>query len=362
MNGKVNWMNSEIKKLLYYGWAQDKQDSGGSVIRKRNLAFLGKMIGNSNITIHYHPKDTKIVRIACFLQALTGIELYADKILLKELKRTDATFIDGTIGGTFSSSTLRRTRVISFFHNVEYDYYCQEGLNRPGIISKLKYFLRKSEIFCYEKRICRHSDTIITLNQRDSERLRQLYGRNSDLILPSSMVDTYKKAEPEETPPYLLFVGSDFFGNTDGLFWFCEQCLPFIRIPLIVVGKGMEKYNNRYSPEQISFYGYVDDLSELYRNAAAVVLPIISGSGMKTKTCEAMMYGKVIFGTPESFEGYLLSSDCIVCKTDIEFIEAINTYLDKSGRRISTANRELFLKNYEDSVVAKKFYEYFTEK
>jgi len=35
-----------------------------------------------------------------------------------------------------------------------------------------------------------------------------------------------------------------------------------------------------------------------------VILPIISGSGMKTKTAEALMYGKSIIGIKEAFEGY----------------------------------------------------------
>jgi hypothetical protein len=34
----------------------------------------------------------------------------------------------------------------------------------------------------------------------------------------------------------------------------------------------------------------------------AVVCPIYAGSGMKTKTVEALKYGKYIFATPEAFE------------------------------------------------------------
>lgn len=345
--------------VLYYSLPHEKQDNGGNMIRKRNLAMLTELEDKSNVIVYVRPEFAKTRRIAQIFQELTGAELLIDRDLLREMKKADVIFIDATNGGSFSALALRRSRVISFFHNVEYDYFCQENSDCHGIISSLKLIIRKMALFCYEKRLCQYSDMIITLNERDSDRLRQLYGRKSDLILPTSMEDVYKEATPDDLSPYLLFVGSDFFGNTDGLFRFCEHCMPSIRAPLIVVGNGMEKYKDRYPKEQISFLGYVDDLSQLYRNASAVVLPIISGSGMKTKTCEAMMYGKVIFGTPESFEGYRLTDDCILCNNETEFIEKINAYLQKGENRFSTANRELFITNYEISVVAKKFSDFY---
>ena len=41
-----------------------------------------------------------------------------------------------------------------------------------------------------------------------------------------------------------------------------------------------------------------------YRGALAVVAPIRSGSGMKTKVAEALMHGKRVVGLPEAFVGY----------------------------------------------------------
>ena len=347
-------------KVLYFGIQNEEQDYGGSVIRKRNLSFLEELVGEENIVLHLHSlNDSDFTRRTTLLQGLIGTELQVDKELLRKINNVDTVFIDGTLFSSFSVSALRKSRVITFFHNVEYDFYCQMTVKFCGLRSILKRGFYKAALYNYEKRICRYSDTIITLNKKDSERLRQLYGRESDLILPTSMTDSYSEKEHSNISPYLLFVGSDFFGNTDGLFWFCEHCMPTIKLPLIVAGRGMDKYKDKYRSDNIRFYGYVDDLAELYRNAVAVVLPIINGSGMKTKTCEAMMYGKVIFGTEESFEGYQLSKDCVVCSSDTVFISKINTYIDEGVRYFSTDNRDLFLQNYESGVVGKKFRDYF---
>ena len=349
--------------ILYYSYPQDDLAYGGSVIRKRNLALLQKMAGEDEVFFYVHHKPTNWLskRVKNF-QVLTGCECGFDKDLLCKIEESDLVFIDGTTEEAFSRSSLRKRRVISFFHNVEYDYYCQQNKKAKGIIKKLKCCFHRHAIFAYEKRLIRYSDTVITLNQRDSDRLKKLYGRESDLLLPSSMEDAFRESEFSVTDkePYLLFIGSDFFGNTEGLFWFCEKCMSKINASLIVAGKNMDKYEGRFPSDRIRFYGYVDDLSELYRNAAAIVMPIVSGSGMKTKTCEAMMYGKVIFGTQESFEGYQLSEDCILCEDEVAFINNINTYLESGVRTFSPLNREVYLQNYESSVVADKFINYFT--
>ncbi len=359
-------------RVLYYSFKHEQQDYGGNVIRKRNYALLQELAGKNNVSFCTYPGSApRIISRIRNLQRLCGTELFGNRELRAKLKTVELVFIDGTIYGEISTSALKKNRIIAFFHNVEYDYFCQQNRKPNGFLKVLKYYYKKAQVFFYERRICRYADTIITLNERDSDRLRHLYGRGGDLLLPTSMEDACKgQVLPEPDPnaivkdPYLLFVGSDFFGNTDGLFRFCEGCMPDIRASLVIAGLGMEKYKDKYKDTEYSgkirFLGYVDDLAQLYRDAAAVVMPIISGSGMKTKTCEAMMYGKVIFGTQESYEGYRLSEDCILCEDNAAFTKKLNDYLNGGIRYFSPANRELFLQNYESSVVAKTFMDYFT--
>ena len=71
--------------------------------------------------------------------------------------------------------------------------------------------------------------------------------------------------------------------------------------------------------------GTVDCLETWYEKADVVISPIFLGSGMKTKTAEALMYGKPILGTKEAFEGYDTDPAKVgaLCNTATEFIETI---------------------------------------
>lgn len=62
-------------RILYYSFEHAKQEYGGNMIHKRNLAYLKKLAGEGNIvsysTTNIPPGFTRILR---GLQKLTGLE------------------------------------------------------------------------------------------------------------------------------------------------------------------------------------------------------------------------------------------------------------------------------------------------
>ena len=64
----------------------------------------------------------------------------------------------------------------------------------------------------------------------------------------------------------------------------------------------------------------LDDLGEYYRNCDVVIAPIFEGSGMKTKTTEALMWGKYIIGTNESFCGFAIDDSFSLNNTLLPYI------------------------------------------
>ena len=132
---------------------------------------------------------------------------------------------------------------------------------------------------------------------------------------------------------YFLFVGSYFKPNIEGIMWFALNVATKIDADIYVVGKGMENIDSQKFPPNIKVKGGVEDLGEYYVNAIGVIMPIFSGSGMKVKTAEAMMYGKPILGTDEALRGYAVDSleGIYRCNTKEEFLNAIGTVLKKSN-------------------------------
>ncbi|MCH5719952.1 glycosyltransferase [Niabella hibiscisoli] len=206
-------------------------------------------------------------------------------------------------------SRIPSLKIITFFHNVEYDYFQQ----LIKIEKKLRHRVTLGVVKRIEHSAVMHSDVIITLNRRDSYRLKDIYGRHANEVLPTSLPDTYTPQLDRETGKLsdtnrlnLVFVGSRFYPNEQAVNFFIERVIPYLKIPFSfnVIGKGFENYVPKIRHSAVNIIGKVDDLTPYYEDADFVISPIFSGSGMKTKTAEALMYGKNLLASDEALEGY----------------------------------------------------------
>jgi glycosyltransferase involved in cell wall biosynthesis len=239
--------------------------------------------------------------------------------------------------------------IITFFHNIELQY-AMSFLSLFNIKSWL--FYRMSQV--NEAQTIKYSDKYIVLNYRDANLLQQLYKRNADCILPVSFKDVLdiNKIDKIKEESYFinkhecLFVGMNFEANIQGLNWFIKKVLPFVDVHLRIIGAGMSKVFS--NTDKITVMDYVDDLSEYYLDTDFIIEPIFDGGGMKTKTAEAMMWGKAIIGTDEAFCGYEIDniSGLYRCNTDQEMIEKIQSIYNDNIVNFNVPIRELFLEKY----------------
>jgi glycosyltransferase involved in cell wall biosynthesis len=358
--------------VINFAYANQVFNSNGTLkILERNMNILKRNFSEANIityTIFYYKSkfESFFYFLRGFCGGLTPKDIKEIRLLLVH-QQVDCVFLNTSRVGLLCKY-IKTVPIITFFHNIE-TVFLHSSIKYFGPLKKIFYFIVKIRgVSVSEKYALRYSKKLITLNRRDSDGLEKIYGRKADLIFPTTFDDVYNadlamKYDVAGTENTLLFVGVDFFGNTDGLFWFIEKCLDKINAPLWVVGNSMNKYANKYPGKRVTFFGYVDDIALYYYKASAVVLPIISGGGMKTKTCEALMYGKTIFGTSEAFEGYealKCAENGLLCNTQEEFVTNINRFLAAKKSNINNYSREVFVNNFSTGLWEKRIRDFFT--
>ena len=92
-----------------------------------------------------------------------------------------------------------------------------------------------------------------------------------------------------------------------------------------------DKIKNAASKFQnISIKGYVDDLENSIKDSNLLVVPIVAGSGVKTKVLDAMRWGVPIVSSEEGVSGLLNieESGILVSKSDNDFVYKINSILN----------------------------------
>lgn len=340
--------------------------NGGDVINKRNYQFLKDNFDVVDILIcrqHLGSRAEKIYSKISNVINLSMSDCKADikKYIKDNVKLYDLVFIGQSSLGEFAKyikQIHRDAKVITFFHNVEFNYYRTQA---SFIVSPMNLF---AEIACLnEKDAVKFSDMVIALNERDSAEIFRLYGKKADLLLPTSFknkITEFNKKIINKNEIKLLFIGSNFFPNKQGVIWFIKNVFNKLdNVKLEIVGRGTDIWlnDNIFNSPRIKIYGAVDNLDYYYQHADAVVIPIFIGGGMKTKTAEALMYGKYIFATKEAFEGYNIDYDKVgaLCNSSDEFIKALTEFSNSSKSRYNAYARECFLEFYDEEIIKENF-------
>ena len=238
-------------------------------------------------------------------------------------------------------------RHVVFFHNAEYKFVY-------GAIKKTRNpfgFITLYSTWLNERKSVQAANLLVALNNRDANDIEQMYGRTVDYICPISLRDRFDRNKIKTTDKIIgAFIGSNFYANNHGVKWFAENVSPHINYPILIIGKDFEKENEFFSKyKNLQLIGTVDDVDQYYYNISFIVSPIFCGSGMKTKTAEAMMFGKTIFGTSEAFEGYEIEFNQIgcLCNSADEFINAINSF--NPNKYYNEYSRSNFISKYSQS-------------
>jgi len=358
----------KLGKILYL--AEDlKGSSGGLSCMSRNLDHILRIFKKENVFINRILTDT----IESYLQKIYKelrfkSVLRIDKEKLQSISDTikeeniDYVFLDSSLLGTVAKHLRRlfpELKILVFFHNMEFHQMKEQWriTKNPKFLWRV-WIAKQNEIYC-----CRYANSIICLNKRDSDILYRTYSRKADAIIPISLKDDYTPSSVKSentTIPIGLFVGSFFPPNVEAVDWFTRNVLPHVNIKFVVCGSGMDKLQNKFiGNHQIEIYGFVDKLSDIYEKADFVVLPILSGSGMKVKTAEALKYGKYIIALPEALSGYDVSEQeafkCIDAKDMIMVIQN----LDLKGKTIESSQK-IFKEKYSYNVSIRSFVNLFS--
>lgn len=350
------------KKILFVSSNLGEIQTGAGVCSRRNREICKSIFGENNIgdfhlsffSLSGYTGWKKVRRISSGIWNLmqgysNGSNKKVNQNIIYEIQknRIDYVFVDSSLNGLLVKQIKKETSaiVLVFFHNCE--KYMIKGVVKNGSWETL---LRYIPVCLNEKLSCIYADKIIVLNQRDADLIALEYKRIPDLLFPISLSDyvdeTKLVCREIKKKKRALFVGSYFFGNVEGLDFFIQKVFPFVDIELIIVGRGMNRL--KVNSTHIHIYDGVTTLEPFYLDADFVIAPIISGGGMKVKIAEAMMYGKIIIGTPEAFEGYESVPYSYVCKEPVDFIQAINSL---SGNSYNKEIRDCFKNNYETNVL-----------
>lgn len=254
-------------------------------------------------------------------------------------------------------------------HNVEHEIWERVGANSHPL---KKWYLQKITPRLKEYEVARLNDydLVIGISERDLVQFRRLGLRKPSTVTPIGL--DCRDYQPDESsfqrPLSLSFIGSlDWMPNLEGLKWFLEKVwMPvlapaFPKLTFHIAGRTAPEWLRRLQVPGVHFHGEVQSAPDFINQHSIMVVPLLSGGGMRAKILEGMAVGKVVLSTTLGMEGISAKDrkECLLADTPEEFRAAIRLCYDMDAELVKMGRRAqaFCAEHYDNLEVAKRLTE-----
>ncbi|MCM1067207.1 MAG: glycosyltransferase [Muribaculaceae bacterium] len=262
--------------------------------------------------------------------------------------------------GCFKKKVLDMTDSLTMNYNTL-------GETSASALKRLFYRADARRMERYESLCAQTFDSVAYISEADRS---YLPGGNKCLL--GNMV--VLPAEESGLPPHknrqgLVFVGKmDYAPNITAVDFFARKVMPKLRerdpdCRFTIVGASpVEDVKLLADLAGVEVSGFVPSVRPYYHNAALVVAPMLSGSGIQNKILEAMAYGCCVVTTPKGLEGIEELEEALVVLTpdpDAWAQTVANLLADPAQReRIGERARRMVSAKFGKESIRKQFSEF----
>ncbi|MBU6340287.1 MAG: glycosyltransferase [Bacteroidetes bacterium] len=251
-------------------------------------------------------------------------------------------------------------------HNVEHEIWERVAENSNWF---KKWYLRKitPRLKTYEIGHLNDYDLLVGITARDVAHFQRLGLKKPAIVTPIGL--DARDYSPDlgsfSRPLSLSFIGSlDWMPNQEGLRWFLDQVwLPLLApsfpdLHFHIAGRTAPAWIRNLTLPRVHFHGEVPSAPNFINQHSIMVVPLLSGGGMRAKILEGMAVGRLVLSTTLGMEGIAGQNgrDCMVADTPQEFLQAIRRCYEIPAlpAQLGGNARQFFLKYYDNQEVGRQ--------
>ena len=251
-------------------------------------------------------------------------------------------------------------------HNVEHEIWERVATNGPPL---KKWYLQQitPRLKKYEVENLNNYDLVVGITARDVERFRQLGLHQPTIVTPIGL--DCRDYRPDYTsfqrPLSLSFIGSlDWMPNQEGLKWFLDRVWTpllapqFPKLTFHIAGRTAPDWLRRLRMERVHFHGEVLSAPDFINQHSVMVVPLLSGGGMRAKILEGMAVGKAVLSTRIGMEGIEArhQQEALLADTPEEFAAALRYCRDQPDWLAAMGHRAqaFCAENYDNLAIGRR--------
>lgn len=260
-------------------------------------------------------------------------------------------------------------RIVLRAHNVEYLIWQRMAGSCKSFIKRQYLRLLAEKLKNYEISMLNEYDAILPITREDEAVLRNDGCTKPLLVTPLGLDPAKYSRENRDMKKFSLFhLGSmDWMPNVEAIDWFLTNVFPALEkksdITVYLAGKKMPAWIKHLGSRMLIVEDAISDAISYMSDKTVMVVPLLSGSGMRVKILEGMAMGKAVISTSIGAEGIdcrheenILIADTpaefvnwiLACKNDPALVARIG---DNAARLVST--------RYDNSAIGRRVYEFY---
>ena len=217
-------------------------------------------------------------------------------------------------------------------HNIEFTLWERLSLSERFLVRRKYLAFLAQRLKAYETDQINRFHHIFAISEPDRQSILRFGCKIPMSVFPVALdLEKYKIDKSKTSFPTLFHLGAmDWRPNQEGLEWFLDDIWPDIEklnkdLRFYIAGKNMQQHFFEYDSDNLIVEGEVFDAIEFINSKAIMIVPLISGTGMRVKIIEGMAMKKCIIATTTAAEGinYRHGHDILIANTADEFYRSI---------------------------------------
>jgi len=258
-------------------------------------------------------------------------------------------------------------------HNIEYVIWQRLAINEKNPLKQWFYKHLAKRLKRFETTYYNLADGIAAITPEDQQRLNEMGVHKPISVIPAGVDLSASQVEfliQQEVDSIFIISALDWEPNIEGLKWFLDNVWSVLitkkpSIRLHIAGKSTPEWLKNSNIPQATIHGFVDD-AKMFKNAYQLMLvPLLSGGGMRVKIVEGLALGKCIISTTIGAEGinYTDQQNIVIADTPDEWIDRIIFYLENetARRAIESEAKKLAFEEYDNKAVTRKYIDLYNQ-
>ncbi len=249
-------------------------------------------------------------------------------------------------------------------HNVEHEIWERIASNTSFLPKKwyLQHLTKKLKRF--ELETMNQCDILVPITARDLDFFKSYGFDKKAAVTPIGLDKNDYKPDFQSYDKELSisFIGSlDWMPNLEGLKWFMDEVwekaqVKFPKLQLHIAGRNTPDWMKAMKEPNIHIHGEIPDAQAFINAHSIMVVPLLSGSGMRAKILEGMALGKVVMTTSIGLEGIAATDrkEVLVADDVAGFLDCIEFCYSSNGdlKTIGESAQKFVATTYDNMAIA----------